>query len=360
MGTAVQEFKTNAYVIEPSPQVERRAVAIRQGIDIRNTVACMDFGQSAVSRTAEFSDQILEQVKTQDAGAVGEKVTAIILAAKGLDPKSLEKKGFLARLFGKGEQAVEEFKSKFNTLKDQIDHISTELTTTRGSLIARVKQLDELYAINLDQFYDLAAHIEAGEQELAEAKAGLPALLAAAEGDDQKSQELADLQAAISRFEKRVYDLQLIRTNTVQTAYQIRMIQSNSVTLADKIQSTISVTVPLWKKQFVMAVALNEQAEAVKLEEMVNDANNQMLRQNAELMKMNSINIARANERAVLDVAALEDVNTKLIETLSEVAKIRQEGEAARVEGVKRLTALEGSIRATLGGKQEVKQIANG
>jgi uncharacterized protein YaaN involved in tellurite resistance len=247
---------------------------------------------------------------------------------------------------------VEKFKQQFNSISTQIEQVSQELKNAQQALISRNQTLDELYKLNLQQFVELNVLIAAGKEKIQEMTTRIiPAMeqeVSQAPQDQLKAQELFDLKQGLQRFEKRIHDLELTRMSVLQTAPQIRMVQANNQALAEKIQSTIYLTVPLWKEQFVMATALMEQQQVAKLESMVTDANNDLLNSNAKLLQQNTVNIARANERGIIDIETLQNVQKTLFDTCEEVLKIQQEGKTKRIEAEKALAALEAELRQKL------------
>lgn len=333
--------------------ISGKSMAVRRAeqINIFDSNAVLTYGSDAATRVAAFSDNILKQVKSRDTGEIGKKLTDIIIKAKGLDTTSLSKKGFFQKLFGNAEAQVQKFMADFDTIADQIEAVAKELGISQAKLMERIKELDELYDLNLQQFIDLNIYLEAGKIKLADCEKEVQRLSAEVGQDAQKAQELADLKNAIKRFEKRLTDLALIKTNALQTGPQIRLIQENSLTLAQKIQTTHELTIPLWKRSFVIALALNEQKAALELENMVNDANNALLLQNAQLLHETSVGVAQANQRTVIDIETIEKVHEEFKATFAEVAKIEEDGAKHRAEVEKKLETINGEIIGLVKGK---------
>lgn len=327
------------------------AIHRSEAIDIFDTNSVLTYGSDAAGRVAEFSNNILKQVKIRDTGEIGQKLTNIILKSKGLDTTSLSKRGFFDRLFGKGEAQVQKFMADFDTLADQIEAISRELVASQEKLHKRVEELDELYDLNLQQFIELNIYLEAGKIKVQSCQSEISRLSAEVNGDAAKAQELADYKNALTRFEKRLTDLNLIKTLALQTGPQIRLIQENSLTLIQKILTTNELTIPLWKRSFVIALALNEQKEALELENMVNDANNALLEQNAKMLHETSVGVAKANQRTVIDIETIEKVHAEFKASFEEVAQIEAEGARHRADVEKRLAAINGEIVNMVKGK---------
>lgn len=344
---AVDPLKTSTL----TPEEEAKAIEQAKGIDILDTDYVISYGSGRLGEIASFADTILSEVNSRDIDIVGEKMTDIVSSVKSINvtgahstSQFLVKLPLIGRLFNR----VEKVRNRFTSMSTHIDTVGAELSGARDSLIGRVAMLDTMYDKNLDQFRGLNVDIAAGEIKINEVQLMLPQLAADVKGDPFKAQELNDLTQALNRFEKKIHDLKIIRMTTLQDAPKIRIIQSNNQQLAEKVQNTLTLTIPLWKKQFLMALALSEQKKSADLQRNVTDTTNDLLRANAEGTKQNSINIAMENERSVIDIETLEFVQTNLIETLQETLKIQREGKANRAIVAKRMTALETDLKTRL------------
>lgn len=329
-----------------------KAQKIAAAFNPRDAQAVVQYGNQSMADIANFSNTILDQTKVGDLDEIGAKVMSITTKAKSIDMSGLNKGGnFLGSLpiVGGLFNRMAKFKQKFESVKTEIDTVATELNVSQQKLLDRVKMLDTLYDKNTDQYRSLNMDIAAGEMVIEQYNTQIiPQMEANVGGDPLKAQELNDVKQAIHRFEKKVHDLKLTRISTLQTGPQIRIIQANNQTLAEKIQSTIGLTIPLWRKQFVLAVSLDEQKKAAELEKNVTDFTNDLLVSNSKLMKQNSLEIAKANERGVIDIETLESVQNDLLSTLDEVAQIQQEGKQKRQEASTRMVQLETEIKQRL------------
>lgn len=323
-------------------QVKRFA----EQIDISDTESLMQYGAQSQKKIADFSDTALEKVKAKDMGEVGEMLTNLVVELK---ETPTETKGFLG-LFKK-QMPAEKLKAKYSTVEKDVDRITGTLTDHRNGLIKDVTMLDELYKTNLDCFKEITMYIMAGKMAIENAKNGkLTELQKKAQetGLAEDAQAAADYGDLITRFEKKVYDLELTRTVNMQMAPQIRLIQNNDVVMSEKIQSTIVNTIPLWKNQMVIALGLAHTQEALKAEMAVNQLTNDLLRQNAETLKTGTIEIAKENEKGIVDIETLNETNQKLIETLTEVTAIQEEGRTKRLEAEQELARIEGELKEKL------------
>ena len=219
------------------------------------------------------------------------------------------------------------------------------------TLLKDVAMLDKMYELNLNYFKELSMYILAGKQKLEQARTvELSALLAQAErsGLPEDTQKARDFAEMCTRFEKKIYDLELSRTVSLQMAPQIRLIQNNDTVMSDKIQSTLVNTIPLWKSQMVIAIGINHATEAAAAQREVSDMTNALLRKNAEQLKLATVETAKESERGIVDIETLQATNQTLISTLDEVMKIQEEGRQKRVSAEAELRKIEDEMRQKL------------
>ena len=131
-------------------------------------------------------------------------------------------------------------------------------------------------------------------------------------------------------------------------APQFRMIQNNDIMMSEKIQSTLVNTISLWKTQMVLAVGLNHSAEAARAQQQVTDATNTLLKKNAQMLKLATVETARESERGIVDMETLRDTNRQLISTLDDVMKIQAEGREKRQSAERELRQIEEDLRQKL------------
>lgn len=210
---------------------------------------------------------------------------------------------------------------------------------------------DRLYDKNSEYFRQLTLYIIAGDKKLKEIREGeLKELLEKAQvsGDAMDAQKANDLAAQCDRFEKKLHDLKLTRQVSIQTAPQIRLLQNNDSLLVERIQSTLSNTLPLWKNQMVLALGLHHSQQALQAQTAVTDMTNELLRKNAETLKIGTIETAKEAERGIIDIETLVKTNQDLIDTINEVMTIQSEGHTKRIEAEKQLYAMEKELKAKL------------
>ena len=331
------------------PEALAKAKDIAKSIKIEDSNAIIQYGIGAQKNISGFADSMLESIRVKDAGNVGQSLTDLVFKIKdaGVGDLTMEKKGFLAGLFG----GIQRFIAKYEKLETQIDKIVDQLNSSRMTLLRDITMLDQLFAKNNEYLGDLDVYLAAGQIKLDDLKANdLPALEAKAKAssDALDAQKLNDFTSFIHRFEKKLYDLKLSRIVAIQTAPQVRLIQNNDQALVEKIQSSIMTTIPLWKNQIVIAIALFRQKNAVKVQTAVDDATNDLLLKNSEMLKQGSIEVAQANERGIIEIETLKATNANLIETLESTIKIHEEGQAKRAAAEVELAQIEADLKNKL------------
>ncbi|MGN0254660.1 MAG: toxic anion resistance protein [Chordicoccus sp.] len=336
----------------PFTDEEKKQIAdFSKQIDIRNTQGVIGYGSGVQKKMADFSESVLQSVRTKDLGEVGGMLSSVMIDLKSFNPDEEEKKGGFLGLFRKQSRKIEELKAGYDRASVNVDKVSNALQQHEVRLLKDVDMLDKMYASNLEYYKQLTMYIAAGKQKINDVKMNdLPAAKAKAEasGLAEDAQAAKDLEDQLTRFEKKVYDLELTRAVALQTAPQIRMIQNNDTMMVEKIQSTIVNTIPLWKNQMVLALGLNDSLVAAHAENEVNDMTNQLLRQNAAKLKQTTIETAKASERGIVDIETLKETNQSLISTLDEVAKIQSEGRQKRAEAEAELQQMENQMKAKL------------
>ena len=330
---------------------ERQAIEDFLGkLDVTNPDHVLLFGADAQKKIADFSDTALEAVQTQDTGEVGDMLINLVSELKGFETDAEEPKG-LRKLFAKAEDKVERMKARYTKVSGNVENIANSLEDYQAQLLKDVAMFDRLYDQNSDYFRQLTLYIIAGEEKLQRVREGeLKALLDAAEksGDAMDAQKANDLAAQCDRFEKKLHDLKLTRQVSMQMAPQIRLLQNNDSLLVERIQSTLSNTLPLWKSQMVLALGLHHSQQALKAQTAVTDMTNELLRKNAQALKMGTVETAREAERGIIDIETLVETNQSLIDTINEVMQIQQEGRTKRIEAEKTLYQMETELKKKL------------
>ena len=335
-----------------SPAELAKVQSIKDGIDLTDSSTSLTFGAPAQKEIAQFSDSILAKVRTKDSGEVGTLLNDLVSKVKGFDVTK-KNDSFFSNLpiIGSLMNKAEDMMQSYEKLSTQVEKIQSGLESAKVKMMEDVVMFDTLYKKNLAYFKDLQLYIRAGEEKLDEMRTStLPKLReqAAASGDPMAVQVVSDFEQSVDRFEKKLHDLKISKTLAIQTAPQIRLIQNNDRVLIDRVQSAIFHTIPLWKNQLVIALGLGRQKEVIELQRTVADATNDLLRRNAEMLKQNSIDMATANERGIVDVETVKKVNEDLISTIEETLRIQREGRQKRQAAEKELVAIEGRLKDAL------------
>ena len=340
--------------IEENTFSEKDVLQIRKlkdDIDFTNNTNILQYGSEVQGNISRFSDQILENVRGKDSGHVGELLSSLTSKVEEFNESSPKKFVRNIPLVGRLVGKVDNITNRYDKLSVQVSKISTELDASRNQMMKDIILLDGMYQKNVEYFKTLEIYIEAGKQKVKEAnEITLPKLRdeAVKSSNPLAAQVVTDFEESVARFEKKVHDLELSRTIALQTAPQIRLIQNNDKMLVERVNSTILNTIPLWKNQMVIALGLVNQQKAIQMQRQVSEATNNLLRKNAEMLKQNTLDTARENERGIVDVETIEEVNAKLIETVQEVLKIQQEGRSQRQNAEKELVRIEENLKQTL------------
>lgn len=328
---------------------ERRQVdAFASQIDLTNSTLVLQYGAGTQKKMADFSESALENVRSKDLGEVGELLSGVVTELKSFDEE--EEKGFFG-FFKKTSNKIQAMKAKYAKAEENVSQIVKALEKHQVQLMKDTALLDKMYELNLTYFKELSMYILAGKKKLAEVRNTRLAELTAkarTSGLPEDAQAAKDLDSMCSRFEKKIHDLELTRMISIQTAPQIRLVQNNDTLMVEKIQSTIVNTIPLWKSQMVLALGVEHSSQAAAAQRQVTDMTNELLRKNAEKLKMATTETARESERGIVDMDTLKATNESLISTLDEVMNIQKEGRQKRQEAEAELRNMEQELKKKL------------
>ena len=331
-----------------TPEEQQMVAAFAEKIDVENTTQILQYGAGTQKKMADFSDAALANVRTQDLGEVGELITDVVGELKGFDTQ--EKKGFLG-FFRKQADKLETMKIRYAKAEANVAKIGDALQQHQVRLLKDTAVLDKMYEQNLAYFKELTMYILAGKQKLQQVRGGKlqeleeKARLSGLAEDAQAARDLAD---KCNRFEKKIHDLELTRAISIQTAPQIRMIQNNDNVMVEKIQTTLVNTIPLWKNQMVLALGIAHSTEAAQAQRQVTDITNALLKQNAEKLRMASVETAKEAERGIVDIETLKATNAQLIATFDDVLKIQADGRAKRLAAEAEMAKMENDLKQKL------------
>ena len=329
---------------------EKKAVEdFSKKIDLTDSQLVLQYGAAAQKNVAGFSENALNSVRTKDLGEVGKSLSDLVVELKGFGEEE-EKKGLFG-LFKKTGNKLEAMKAQYAKVEANVDKIVRELEQHQVTLLKDVAMFDQMYELNLKYYKELTMYILAGKKRLEAVRATeLPALKAKAEatGAQEDAQAYNDLVQMCERFEKKLHDLELTRMISIQMGPQTRLLQNNDTLMVEKIQSSLVNTIPLWKSQMVLALGLEHGRQATAAQSAVTEMTNELLKKNADMLKMGTIATAREAERSVVDIETLQHTNEQLISTLDEVLNIQKEGAAKRKAAEAELGRIEGELKQKL------------
>ena len=333
-----------------SPEEQKMVQDFAEKIDLTNSQMILQYGAASQKKLSDFSDSALSRVRTKDMGETGELITQLIGELKGFDATAENQKGFLG-FFKKKSNELEALKVKYDKADVNVERIKAQLEDHQVTLMKDIAMLDKMYQLNLVYFKELSMYILAGRKKLQQVRENDLAAAEAkakASGLPEDAQAARDLADQCERFEKKLYDLELTRNISLQMGPQIRLLQNNDTMMAEKIQSTIVNTIPLWKNQMVLALGLAHSQQAMQAERAVTDMTNDLLKKNAEALKLGTIETAKESQRGVVDIETLQQTNKSLIETLDELNKIQNEGRAKRAAAEQELNRIEDELKAKM------------
>ena len=328
---------------------EKKAVDdFAKKIDITDTNLVLNYGVAAQKSVATFSENALSSVRNKDLGEVGETLSNLVVEVKGFGQE--EKKGF-AGLFRKQKDKLELMRAQYGKAETSVNRIVSELEKHQVTLMKDIAMLDQMYELNLKYYKELTMYIIAGKKRLAEVRTGELEELrkkAEASGLAEDAQAYNDYAQKCERFEKKLHDLELTRMVSLQMGPQTRLLQNNDTLMVEKIQSSLVNTIPLWKSQMVLALGMEHSRQATAAQSAVTETTNELLKKNADMLKMGTIATAKEAERSIVDIETLQHTNEQLVSTLDEVVNIQREGAQKRKEAEVELGRIEGELKQKL------------
>ncbi|MBK1809806.1 toxic anion resistance protein [Clostridium sp. YIM B02505] len=348
----VQEQKKQTDLLDESYLTDEEKKMVNdfvEKIDITNSNSILQYGVGAQKKIADFSETALNNIKMKELGEIGGMLTSVVGELKSFEDEE-DKKGFLG-FFKKTSEKITRVRAKYEKVEANINKICNQLESHQIQLLKDIAMLDKMYEINKVYFKELSMYIFAGKKKLEKLeKEELPLLVdrATKSGLPEDAQATNDFVSLCNRFEKKIHDLELTRMISLQMAPQIRLVQNNDSLMSEKIQSTIVNTIPLWKSQIVLALGVAHSTNAARVQNEVTNMTNELLRKNAETLKMSTIETAKESERGIVDIETLRATNESLISTLDEVLRIQTEGRQKRKEAEVELQSIEEQLKNKL------------
>ena len=317
-------------------------------LNVEDTTQVLQYGAKAQTKISQFSDNVLEGVKTKSTGEVGELLADLVAELKSFDADAAAENKGIGKLFNSAKKQLDRIIAKYSKVEANVDRVEQQLENHKLQMLKDITIFDTMYEKNLEYFKELSLYIIAGEKKLKELKeVVLPELQQKARetGDQLDVQKVNDMENTINRFEKKIYDLKTTRIIAIQMAPQIRLLQNNEAELVEKIQGSLTNTIPLWKNQMVIALGITNAKQALGAQKAVTDLTNEMLKKNSETLKQGSIQIAEESERAIVDIETIQKTNRDIIETLDKVIEIHENGRIKRQEAEQELINIEQELK---------------
>ncbi len=332
-------------------EAERKMVEeFAKKIDVRDSALVLQYGAGAQKNIAAFSENALKSVKTKDLGEIGDALASLVVELKDFGEEEEEKKGIFG-FFQKKKKDIEAMKASYTKAEANVDKVVEALEGHQVVLMKDIAMLDQMFELNNKYYKELTMYILAGKKRLEYLRTNdleelrKKAQISATQEDAQAYNDFANL---CSRFEKKIHDLELTRMISIQMGPQTRLLQNNDTLMLEKIQSSLVNTIPLWKSQMVLALGLEHSRQATAAQSAVTEMTNQLLKKNADMLKMGTIDTAREAERSIVSIETLQHTNNQLISTLDEVMKVQNEGAQKRREAEAELGRIEGELKKKL------------
>ncbi|MCY0967548.1 toxic anion resistance protein [Chryseobacterium wangxinyae] len=326
---------------------------LANSIDETNPGSIVNFGSDLQKTLANQSDSFLGNVRRSNSGEVGELINNLLVELNYVDVDEINNggvKGFLSRLpfMKKMLTQVDNLFAKYDKITSNIDQISHKvnagiITSTKDNAV-----LQTIFDSNVNSIKAIEDLVIAGNLRMEKAAVELAEM-------ETNVQNFADYQIAdkrdfINRLDRRLADLKVVRLIMMQSLPQIRLVQNNNVSIAEKAQTILTTTLPVWKNQLSLAVAMHRQQQNIEVQQKVSSTTEEILRKNAERLGQNSINVAKANEQTIVSAETLKETTAMLINTLNEVKQIQKQGTESRRKLDQDLQTLESELKANIRG----------
>lgn len=342
-------------VLKPASGQEIQFIEnIKNNINIEDTTSIIKYGTEAQTAIANFTDGVLQHVKTKDVGETGKHLEAMIDEMNSISFDSIKASdGFMANLPIIGywvKKGVKKITGDFSTVQSKVVELMTTMSGQETILAKDIKMFDDFYNQTLAFVRNLELFIMAGELKVVDLKKEVEELKVIAEQtqDHLDAQKWSDKFKAVDRFERRLHNLKISRIASINSGSHIRMAQEADKMLIEDINDIINSTIPLWKNQFVMAISLLNSDKALKINKTVKDYTNKQYVDNANKLNGLVSQLGEEYQRGILDIDSLEQVNKLTIDTIQKSLSIHKNASVKRGEAEKRLTVMEDELKDAL------------
>ncbi len=345
-GPMDKEGNVNLTAITEQQMADYRPIANQ--LNERDANSILNYGAEIQNTISRQSDTFLSNVRAQQAGDVGLLINELLAELNYIDVDELNQNGFqkfISRipLLNKMVTDVKKLFQKYDKITANVDRISNKVKAGMINSVKDNASLQTMFDGNVQLIKEIEKFIIAGQIRFKELNEELTQMEAnAAQYQDY---EIADKRTFINRLDKRLADMKVVRFILIQSLAQIRVVQNNNTSLAEKAQSILTTTMPVWKNQLTLAVALQRQRQNIEVQRKVSETTNTILRKNAEMLKQNSIEVARENENTIVSLETLRETTKSLIDTLAEVKQIHEQGTQTRRELDAGLQNLEAELK---------------
>jgi len=308
----------------------------------------LNFGSEIQNSIAKQSDVFLTNVRTYNSGEVGTLINDLLTELNYVDVDQLNQspaKRFLSKipLIGKLVTDVKKLFQQYDKITVNVDKISNKVKAGMINSVKDNASLQTMFEGNVNLIKEMEKHIIAGQIRFKELNEELAVM--EANPANYQDYQISDKRTFINRLDKRLADMKIVRFIMLQSLAQIRVVQNNNTSIAEKAQSILTTTMPVWKNQLTLAVALQRQKQNIEVQRRVSETTNTILQKNAEMLKMNSIEVAKENENTIVSLETLKMTTKSLIDTLTEVKQIHEQGTETRRQLDAGLQSLEAELK---------------
>jgi uncharacterized protein YaaN involved in tellurite resistance len=311
---------------EKKSALELKANEVIKSLDINSLDTVTNFGAETQRDLNKFSNEILNKIKAKDVGKMGEMINNLLFEIKGINTPNR------FPILGKYFNNIKKIVAKYESVSMNIDNIVLSLDESRLMLNKDNVVLAGLYKKNLEHIDNLEVFIIAGETKL----------------NELNNNKQPEQQTFIEALDSRIHDLKLTRMVAIQSLPQILLIQNNNRALEEKILSAINNTIPLWRNQVALTLTLIRQKKVIDIKNKIDETTDELLKFNSKSIRENTIKLAKSNERGIVKVETLKEVNDNLIVMFDEIKKIVEESSLKRKETEKELLKIETELKNRL------------
>lgn len=335
-----------------SEEEKQKYAKLNKSLVVTDINSISNYGSDLQNTMGKYSTDFLTAVRANQSGEIGGLINDLLNELGYIDVDELKKPSLVKKVIRKIPilknlvTSVDKILNKYDSIAKNVDDIARKITTTRLASLRDNNALQVMFDNNVIYGKQIEDLIVAGKLKLEEVNKTLAHMM---ENQDQyEPHQIQDVQEFANNLERRLTDMLTLRYVVKQSLPQIRTVQYNNIAIADKAQSIIATTIPVWKNQLSIAVALNNQKERIEAHRRITDTTNTILRKNAEMLHQNSVDVARENERSVVDIETLRDTTRELIDTIKEVKQIHEEAAAKRKAAEEEIMKIESELDSSM------------